>query len=423
MVRFSRNGVWKIAVLAAVFFLIGSCGGGNGGGGGGPITVNGIVVDSSSAPISGANVILNHDAASLVTTGADGTFSFTSVTPPYTLTMKLGIAILEYRNLSRADPQISTGITGTTFNTILAGDVTGPTYPLPGGQGILVGATNNVLTSAVADASGHYAEHFIWSGGPTKTTDLAALRFSYSGSIITGYSQYGVRTGVILNDGVAQSGLDIALTSPVTTANTILNYNAGAYTVATAGRYLLLRVNDAHFFVSTVAIIPGGTPLVLPSDGATFSVTGQDTGGNQAIRIAPAVLGGTTTIDLPATTVLKNSLPSNGAASVSTTPTLSWTPVNGADVYVVSLAGPGVGYFFYLPGSSSSLTIPDYTALGLPLASGTNYGWFVLAYKSGSMTMDAVTDPASSGLSTLNWYQALNLDVYTSAATNFTTAP
>jgi hypothetical protein len=92
-------------------------------------------------------------------------------------------------------------------------------------------------------------------------------------------------------------------------------------------------------------------------------------------------------------------------------------------MYLVIIGGPGLQYGFYLPGSSSSLAIPDYTTFGLPLAANSTYSWAVAAFKSSGLPPDSVTDPASSGLNMLNLFELPNLDYYTSASSNFTTAP
>jgi hypothetical protein len=414
------------AVLVAT--LLSACGGGGGGGGGGgPITISGIVVNSTGAPVSGANLILNNSSSSLVTTGADGTFSFANVTPPYVLTLKSGTAIAEYRNLTRANPQLTSSILGGVASTAtLAGDVTGPTYPLPLGQGIIVGASNGVLPFGVGanSTTGAYSGTFLWAGSASKTTDLVALRATATGPVITAYIQTGTRSGVVLNNGVNQTNLDIALTTAVTTANSIFNYSLGAYASGSAGgRYLTLKAGGATFFLPTSPVIPSGTNLLLPSEGATLVVTGSDASGNSAIRFRSAVLGGTTTLDLPATTALKNSLPANAAINVSKTPALSWTPVSGAEIYLVSLSTGGQSFAFIVPATSASLTVPDYSVLGMALLGATVYNWSVIALQTGALTTDAMTDPAGSGVSLVALFLASTLDWFTSVATSFTTVP
>jgi hypothetical protein len=251
---------------------------------------------------------------------------------------------------------------------------------------------------------------------------LVALHFTFSGSAFTGFTQTGKRSGVVLNDGVGQLGLDIPLSTAVTTTNTIFNYALGAYTASASGGFAALKANGASFLILGITV-PNGTNMLLPSDGATFVVQGSDASGNSAIRIGQAVLGGTTTIDLPASTALKNSLPASGATGVSKTPTLSWTPVSGAEIYVVTLSSPSQDYAFVVPATSTSLTIPDYSALGMSLLGSTAYSWDVRAYRSGGLSVDAAADPAGGGLNIVTLLTASSLDWYMSADTSFTTVP
>ncbi len=412
------------AVALVTSLVLAACGGG-GGGSGGPITVSGTVVDDTGAPMSSANVVMNGDSAGLVTTGADGAFSFAKITPPYTLTVKSGTQIAEYQGLRRARPQVVFGIAGLAHTAGLTGSVTGTTFPLASGEGIVLGGTNGVLASGFAsNTTGAYNTTFVWSGASSITTDLAALHAAASGSLITNYYKIGKRTGVTLQDGVGQTGLDIALTTPVTTATTTFDYDFGAYTGTPHVGYVMLNAGGAQFFLGATSMtIPSGTSVLLPDGGGTFVVGGQDADGNTVLRIGSAVLGGTTTIDLPATTALANSLPADAATGVSKLPLLSWTPVTGADLYMVRLTASGLEYDFFLPASSATLAVPDYSVLGLALAGATSYSWSVIALKWSGTSPDALTDPAVGGFSELALYQATDLTLYTSNHTSFTTAP
>jgi hypothetical protein len=412
------------AAVLATSSMLAACGGGGGGGSGGPVTVSGTVVDLSGVPLGGANVVLDADTANLVTTGADGAFTFAKVTQPYSLTVKSGTSIEEYHALKRSNPQIVFGGSGLRRSANLSGSVTGPTLPLPTGQRIVLGGTNGVLTTgSPSSTSGAFStKTFLWTGTSSVTTDLAALRVAATGSLITGYLQLGKRTGVSLQDGVSQSGLDIALDTAVTTETTVLNYAPGAYSDSRAN-YLMLRAGGAQFFIGSGSSIPIGAKVLLPDGGGTFLIRGQDASGNLAARIGMAVLGGTTTLDLPSSTVLSNSLPADATTGVSTTPVLSWTPVSSADLYVVSLSGPGLNYTFYLPSGTSALTVPDYSALTLPLAGSTAYTWSVRALTLSRTSPDALTDPAVGGFSEFTLVQATDLALYDSQSFGFTTAP
>ncbi|HVO18217.1 MAG TPA: carboxypeptidase-like regulatory domain-containing protein [Anaeromyxobacter sp.] len=412
------------AALLATPLALAACGGG--GGSGGPFTVNGIVVDSSSAPVSGANVLLNDTASSVVTTGADGKFSFAKVSSPYTLTVQSGTSLTEYRGLSRAGPQITFGTQQALHSDRLSGMVTGPTYPLPSDQGILLGGSNGVLSAGLVDSTtGAFTDAaFAWSGASSVTTDLTALRAAASGGLITAYFDTGKVAGLTLQDGVDQSGLTIALDTPVVTKSTTFDYDLGAYSNSSQATYLTLTAAGAQFLLVLSSFnIPSGTSVLLPDGGGTLAVGGRDADGNQGFRIGSASLGGTTTLSLPAATALANSLPANMATGVGLTPVLSWTPVSGASVYLVSLSGPGLEYDFVLPGDASSLTLPDYSALGLPLAAGTAYSWNVTAVKESGLSPNSAADPAVGGIGELSLYRATDLTYFSSNQFSFTTAP
>jgi hypothetical protein len=97
--------------------------------------------------------------------------------------------------------------------------------------------------------------------------------------------------------------------------------------------------------------------------------------------------------------------------------------VSGANLYLVTLSGPSLEYELVLPGDASSLTIPDYTALGLPLAAGTSYNWSVTAIQESGLSPNAAVDPAVGGFGDLTIYRATDLRVYASSLFSFPTAP
>lgn len=388
------------------------------------ITINGTVLDSSDVPVSGANVLLN--GANLKTTGADGSFSYTGVTVPYTLTVKIGTDVLEYRGLTRATLKIG----GKPVQSAsIAGKVTGPSYPLPAGETILVSGTNGVFTASPISASattGDYSGGLGWFGSASQTTDLVALKLKTSGSSITAYDFLGKRTGVSLNAGVGQTGLDIALGSdPVPSVDTTFSYTGGAYTTGLAGSLSAIKAGGAVFSLGLGGLpVASGTSIKLPSEGGTVWASGGDASGNQAVKIAAANLSGPTTLNLPTTTVLKNSLPADGTTGVSKRPTLSWTPVSEASLYYVRLTGPGINFLFVLPASAgASLQLPDYSAIGMSLAGGTAYSWRVLSVKS-SMFNSPDDLPANEILSLyVPLLTGASADLFISKDTSFTTAP
>jgi hypothetical protein len=391
------------------------------------MTVRGTVVDETSNLVNGAIVMLDDDPSRVVTTGSAGTFEFVGVTAPYTLTVKAGTSLVEYRGLSRTSPQLPSGGGGARYEANLAGNVKSPALPLPAGQTLLLAATKGVMTLYPAKPTGAYDVAFSWSGSPSLVVDLVALHVSTAvpTNVINSYWQTGTLPGVSLTNGIHRTGLDVSLSTPVDTAKTVLDYHPGAYSVGAQGNYVMVEAQGARFFAGVLgATIPSGAELLLPRDGATLAVSGSDADGNTARRVGTAVMGGTTPLDLPVNTLLANSAPAKGAVGVSKTPTLSWTPVSGADFYGVFVKAIGaLEYFVMVPATSTTLTLPDYTKLGLPLQGNTTYMWQVLAFEASGVSVDSMTDPARAALLSVGLQASRGMSQYSSASTVFTTAP
>jgi hypothetical protein len=376
--------------------------------------------------MSGAHVVLNGAAAGLVTTGADGKFSFSGVNPPYVLTVQDGTSLLELHGLTRSNPVVATGGAGQFHSARLSGALSGPTFPLPSGQGVLIGATNGVLTASSGSAAAAYGPlQFAWMGSSPITTDVAALQLTVGGGAITGYGLFGKRSGVQLQDGVDMTGLDIAMATAATTTTTTVTFSPGAYATGASLGYATLKAGGATFLLLTSSLHPPtGTAVLLPDGGGTLLARGEDAAGNSAGLLRPAATGGTTAFALPTTVLLKNSLPAAGAAGVSKTPILSWTPVTGATLYQVRLSGGGKSYTFLLPGDASTLPVPDCSAIGAALAGATSYGWSVNAVATAGYGPDAAADPAGGGgLNEFAAFTAQTYDAFSSASTIFTTVP
>jgi hypothetical protein len=415
------------AALGAVLALA-ACGGG---GSSGPATVDvtGTVIDEAGAPVSGASLLLNGEAASLATTGADGKFAFPKVKTPYTLTVKQGTTITEFRGLTRAALAVGAAIGGfgggSVRTTKLSGTLTGPAFPMPSSEAIVLGATNGVLTGSHTTSAGVFTDAgFIWVGPASIATDVTALHVTHSSGLITGYGPLG-KKAVTLQDGLGLSGVDFALATAVPTKSTVLEYSPGAYSSSGHVGYMTLRAGGALFAIPSGSLAaPSGTSLLMPDGGGTLMIQGEDAAGNGAVLVHRAVLDGTTTLSLPAATALANASPAASATGLSKTPTLSWTAVSDATLNLVHLSDSGLDYYFVLPGGLSSVDVPDYSSLGLPLAAGATYDWEVTALQASTFSPDGVTDPAGSGgFSELTLFQLDELAFYQSSKTSFTTAP
>jgi hypothetical protein len=421
MARLTGFGIFGAVLLAA-------CGGGGGNTPipAGSITVSGTVLNSAGKPFAGADVLLN--GGKPLTSSADGTFSYTGVVVPYTLTVRSGGFVSEYRGLTRSNPQIAPVFVSSGFGKTVSGKVSGGTIPLPGDDNIVLAATGNTIAFLNLDRStGAYQGPLGWWGSPTLTTDLVALQYSVDRSVTPNVFRLGKRTGVSLTSGGTLADQDITLNPLLTISETTLNFNSGAYAVGARKYYWTYKAGGATFLINGKISLVNGVSTIYPSEGASLGAEGNDAEGGFAQVIVPAVAeskpGGfrTTLINLPTSAVLQNAVPDNGATGVSKTPSLSRASVAGTTLYLLRLIGAGNTYTFYLPGDSSTLAFPDYSSLGLPLTGSTVYSWYVESYQTAGYTPDGITDPGT--LNRFRYYTASSLSYFKSATSTFTTAP
>lgn len=383
------------------------------------INVNGRVVDKvMHNPKAGARVLLN--GTDLQITDSNGNFKFTGVTPPYTLTVKLNNDIYEYRGLTRTKVQLPSGV---GYQTTIKGSVSGSSYPLATNEFIGIAMSRPAFGFGSVDSeSGIYIGSVMWETMPTITTDVVAVHMRLQGILPESYLGKGKLAGVNLIHGTFSEELNITLTDPVPTSKTILRYDLGTYANG-SGSLFSITIDDATLPLRGIGPLPSGVVLRLPSQGASVMVKGKDSKGNTAFVVTPAILDGVTEVKLPKATVLKNSLPLEGAVGVNKAPTLAWTPVSEANFYVVTLENAKLGtrYTWYLP-SGNVIEVPDYNLLGAALMGDTTYVWEVLAVQGQGPSVNALTDPTGM---TLEYMLLSKPDIifYNSAATSFTTAP
>jgi hypothetical protein len=400
------------------------------------ITVTGKVISVYGVPVAGAKVLLN--GANFQTTDANGSFTYNAVIVPYNLTVAYELpapgnkrVVFESDGLNRSDPLIIPFL--SSHGARVSGKVTGPTYPLASGDQIVIGSTGYIsnFTGGGLSDSFRFEASIPWSPILTSNTiDLAALRYVKLNSstdvtaVVTDFIKIGKRTGVALTNGINQVNLDIALDTPVPASNATFTYSFGAYSASMGDRGLnSVTAGGVQFKLSIP--MPNGATTKIPNEGASFSIAGQDSAGNTASIVALAVIDGSTTINLSNTTVVSNSSPIPAATNISKTPTLTWNPLSGATAYIIflsSLSNSAPSYSIYLPGTSSSYTIPDFAAVNAGLQAGVGYTWTVSGIKSTNFTPDVLTEPSQSTLYKL-FSGLIGYEAYGSKSTSFTTAP
>jgi hypothetical protein len=390
-----------------------------------PITVAGGVTDEFGSPLASATVLITSGAFSQSTVSdANGAFSVPNVPVPYDATVldstkKLAI---QYQGLTRPDPTLF-DLTTTTLpqSANLSGQLSGGTFPLTAGYAasvVFASPQTTLQSNGLSVATGGGVSGSVHWAGPSSTTGtLYALELhrDATSGLPLDYPGYGTLSGVQLEDMSVLGGQNIALASvspsllsgSITAASGFTLAGKEMFFIPAAGAIFgLLSDADAGSTFSYV------TPNVT---GATFTLVAEATGPSSETSLVKmtglAANASGLSLSIPASPTL--TLPVSAATGVTVTTPFSWTNFTG--VYLVLFSGTPSYVVFT---ANSTVTIPDFTAQGLPLPASSNYTWEVLGIGP-STTVDSVAVPG--GLIGLELLQ----DGYfsTSEGRGFTTGP
>ena len=344
------------------------------------LTVTGRVVDLFRQPLVGYEV---HLGAASALSDAEGRFTFTGVSPPYDLVVKQASPLEAhvFRGLTRPDPVLP--LIGPPIATPRVAAVSGT---LSGGSGFPLG--QNVVSALFFSAPQGFGGLYLfpgqgptygpfsasWYGAASETGTLHGLQWRVDAQLLPAqFLAYG-SAPLAVTEGVAATGQVLSLQTAAT------GYLSGTVTVP--GGFTLasktLWLNAGPFtgvFLGTDA-----------SPGATFTYATPDVGLPVGFQ-ATATRGGKSTTSYRAgllpSEVIALALPAPplqqtpiiGATGVSTATPFTWIafPASIHVVFVVPASGPA--FAIYLAGAST--TIPDLSAIGLPLAQGTAATWSV----------------------------------------------
>jgi hypothetical protein len=351
-----------------------------------PITVAGTVTDEFGNPAAGATVLIASGTFSQSTvTDANGAFSVPGVPTPYNATIinSTQKRATQWQGLTRTDPTIF-DITTTTAprSAALAGALSGGNLPLPADYtasavfaspqvNFVSGSDLTVVTAGTFTGSVH------WSGPSTTTGSLYALEThnDHTSGLPVDYPGYGTTSGVLLQDMGTLSGQAVALT-PVT---------AGAVTgTVTVGTGFTFSGIDMFFLPApgaVISLLSDGTAstsfsYVTPAVAdATFTVLALGKGTTTQVSLAKkagVAANATVALDIPVSPTL--TLPVSAATDVTVMTPFSWTNYTGVYVVVFGSATPE----YVVVTSAQTVTIPDFTAQGLPLPASTGYTWEVI---------------------------------------------
>ena len=373
-----------------------------------------------------ANIFVGIVGQQPTASGADGSFTFTDVTPPYDLYTYVPATtssdesepaqVYYYRGLTTATPFVTAGATASTFFFIsFARSATA--------SGTFTGAGASAVKKLVAWSSGGdavdpaatYAVTATWrsvtpTGAQSITGTMYGLSWTTRGTGAPDQVYFGT-TGATLSSGGSSGGINLALepiaatqlvgtvsspagfSSPTLTLSTLLHSNVstpydlwtGSTTDAAAS---IPTIDGAKFHLKASASSAGGTTTTLFPDLATTADV-------------------TTTLPTPAVLVT----PTASATGVTTATPFHFTAPATGQVYVVSVVSPNVVY--YVITEDDTVTIPDVAELPLPGA--TPFTWKVEGYAPASTVDDAALEAEPEGIVDFDFDGAAHS--YTTSAT------
>lgn len=402
----------------------GTGGSGGSGGEGGKITVDGWVA-WHAGPMDGVTVVLNQDPNRVVVTGKHGRFQFRDVEVPYDLAV-LGLGsgknMIEYRGLTIPNPRMPGQEAFEVMRWVeMSGKVIGLPKPLPKDSRLILGFSG-VESSIFSyqDGEDRVLVDGYWNGPENYEGRLVGVYVDWSESGTVEFVKGGASQHFEVRDG-GTVAVDLEMSLPIETESTTVVMDAGAYSSFTHADIASFRFSGASFAGDELPPLQGASPSPrLPAAGGSIRLIGLDGQGNLAAVVKEAIPGGDTILTLPSEVVLSVERLLNGATGLSTAPTLEWTAVPGATGYVVEVRGDGHKGIWYLPESSTSLTIPDLSLRGFVLERGTEYRWSVDAFVDPGVSTDERADPSGLGRPPA-WWSYMTAGYRTEA--RFTTAP
>jgi hypothetical protein len=343
------------------------------------IDVHGVVVGRVGAA---ANLTVRIQGHPTVMTDSSGAFTISGVTVPY------DVAIVDSANklaavhqgLTRPNPTLvlpnplGTMITGAvsgTFSGGKSGDSTFTTFDSP--DTAQMGNTYAAGVTAFSDS-------FYWFGSSTTTGTLRAFQMQLGGNMLPSvFDGYGELPNVVLSNGGSVTGQVISImTAPPNGAL------SGSYTVPPGYTVfrgdVCLQASGHHplgiYFDTTKS---SSFAYVIPQiTGVTWAIqlVAQGPSLSAATAWQPGLAAGTSGLNVTAPSATTLMQPADAATGVGTTAMFSWMSEPSA-VYIVSLEPMAAGWVETVFTTATTMTIPDLSALGAPLASGTSYQWYV----------------------------------------------
>ena len=381
MNEFVRGVRPRAAALLAVVAALSSACSSKKKGSPGPTTIDvhgKVVFLDSNLGVQGLAVLTSGQNA--VTTAADGTFTFTGVKTPYTLTVldstnKYGEVFV---GLTRTDPVLPDVIGVPTGNSAtIAGTITGVT---PGGDYLYGTSTLGGSASGTVDSgTGAMTGSCSWNGPSTDTFTLWGVGYDAS-------TQHVIAAGsttLTATNGVAQNSVSLAMAAvtPVPFSLTITGAPADAGSYPGGANVYLSDANSPFAAILGGASVSSNATVVVSQPrvpGAGITALAEFLHGPHEVTIAYGVTGSSVT--LPVNPPLIQAVPVDAATGVTVATPFSWSAEPSPAVYQIYFSPTSIGppaYVVYT--TATTTTIPDLSLAGLGLPSAQGYLWQVIS--------------------------------------------
>ncbi len=389
--------------------------------------VTGTIVDVTKAPLPGVQVLVG---GTLTTTDEAGRFTVHDVSLPYDLAIDSSTSDepFGYVYLGMTDPAPTVVLRllfapGTQHGSATLTGVPAPVESSPIQASMLVEPTDNLawfdLAIVTTSPSQARSLQVSWAGAPSAAVRLHAFQMQADPATKAPLHYIGYDTTfVVLQDKATvmwsasykpppfqESPLSVTVSMPE------------GYTIGPSD--LSMRTAGSAFYGGPMAVSSAAGPevsfMVPDLAGAVFEVAvGASNGTGMSARRVPGLAAGTQGLAVqvdPAPTLIS---PSNGG-TLGVGSTVAWNAGGPGTLYStlgrVTAAGPN----FVLWGGDGSATVPDLSALGLPLPHGEKYVLWLDREGAAATVEDLASSvyPATQLQKPLTFAMAASIDVTT----------
>jgi hypothetical protein len=412
-------------VSALSLLSLGCGGGGWHHGSAATLTLHGRVVSTSGDPYPNVPIWIL-DQSGFALTDSNGNFELAGVTAPYTLIAvdDSGQAATVYVRLTRPDPTIWFQTASPyPFSAKVSGLVSGGTgFPQPATHAtrfeVDLGYSGGLISAANATTGAYDAfAPFSWKGPSTTPISVTAAQYAKDAAgLPTTFTAAGFLDLPAVPDGAVLTSSNIAM-APVGTTTISGTYTMPPGYVMTGMSLSVQRSPLAGLNFPDDIVDDGAFALNGPTiAGATFAVqVGAQSPDAGSFVFRRGLAAGATGLVLPLRPGSQLIFPIDGATGVDPTTTFAYTPAQDG-VHLLNVFPTGSGVTYMIVTADTVATLPDLTAIGLPLPSSADYSWFLTHFAPFADIDDFAATGPPFGTHDMIWYGG-------SGARTFTTGP